>query len=278
VKTGATPVFADCDASGLIDLEECRRILSARPEIRYFVPVHLFGHSLDVAEIGYLRDRFELSVVEDCAQSIGARHAGLRCGTAGQTAATSFYPTKNLGALGDGGAILTSSPELERKLRQLRDYGQTCKYRHDILGYNSRLDEMQAAILQRVFLPRLGKWTGARRRIAQAYLDGIHSRSITLPPKPGGSESVWHLFPVIVEVSRKVEAIAYFRDRGITVGEHYPQALIEQLALAPVLNRSRGSACERSKLFCHGEISLPIHAFLRDTEIQQVIDACNDWK
>ena len=277
LKTGAIPVFADCDASGLIDLEECRRILEARPEVRYFVPVHLFGHCLDLAEIRSLRDKFNLSIVEDCAQSVGARHSGEHCGAAGQTAATSFYPTKNLGALGDGGAVLTSSAELDTQIRQLRDYGQTSKYHHEVCGYNSRLDELHAAILQSVFLPRLAQWTNARRRIAQAYRDGIRSPSMLMPPKPEGSDSVWHLFPVIVEASRKSAAMAHFKEHGIAVSEHYPLALIEQLALARIREQC-GSACPRAIDFCHREISLPIHPYLTDDEVGEVIRTCNEWR
>jgi dTDP-4-amino-4,6-dideoxygalactose transaminase len=277
IKAGGTPVFADCDANGLIDLEECREILRARPEIRYFVPVHLYGHCLDMARLKQLREEFDLSVVEDCAQSIGARHAGVRGGTAGQTAATSFYPTKNLGALGDGGAVLTSSPELDRKIRQLRDYGQTSKYHHDVLGYNSRLDELHAAILQSVFLPRLAGWTDARRRTAQRYLHGIRPQAMTIPGMPEGSESVWHLFPVLVEAGRKTEAIEYFKGLGIGASEHYPLALVDQCALTPYLARGGGSRCEKAKEFCSREISLPVHAYLNDDETQQVIDACNAW-
>src|SRR5215469_11945 len=278
LKTGAIPVFADCDAGGLIDFDDCRRILSARPEIRYFAPVHLFGHCLDLSELRSLRDRFNVAVVEDCAQSIGASSGSAKCGSAGDAAATSFYPTKNLGALGDGGAALTSSVDLDRKLRQLRDYGQTSKYRHDVCGYNSRLDELHAAILQSVFLPRLAKWTEARRCAASAYLENIRNSAIQIPAAPPASESVWHLFPVLVDAARKREAIDYFKSKGVAVGEHYPLALIEQKAMEPHLEKSGGSKCERARSFCHSEISLPIHAYLSDPEIQQVIDAANGWR
>jgi dTDP-3-amino-3,4,6-trideoxy-alpha-D-glucose transaminase len=122
VKTGATPVFADTDRFGLIDLDVCEVLLKKRTDIRYCVPVHLYGHPIDSGRLGRLRDQFGLAVIEDCAQSIGAAS-----GTVGQASATSFYPTKNLGAIGDGGALLTSDPELRDKACALRDYGQTAK-------------------------------------------------------------------------------------------------------------------------------------------------------
>jgi len=278
LKTGAIPVFADCDAGGLIDLDDCSRILSARPEIRYFVPVHLFGHCLDLNELRSLRDQFDLAIVEDCAQSIDALSGDAKCGSVGDAAATSFYPTKNLGALGDGGAALTSSADLDRKLRQLRDYGQTSKYRHDICGYNSRLDELHAAILQSAFLPHLAKWTEARRRTARSYIQNIRNHAIQLPAGPDASESVWHLFPVLVDASRKKEAIEYFKSKCVAVGEHYPLSLIEQKAMQPHLEQSGGSPCERARAFCHSEISLPVHPYLTDPEVQQVIDVANGWR
>jgi dTDP-4-amino-4,6-dideoxygalactose transaminase len=178
LKTRAIPIFVDCDAQGLIDLSECRKVLAARPEIRYFVPVHLFGHSLDLNELRSLRDEFDLGMVEDCAQSIGANGKTGPTGSVGQFAATSFYPTKNLGALGDGGAILTGTEERAAKVSCLRDYGQTSKYVHSVLGFNSRLDELQAAILQTAYLPRLEGWVECRRLVATAYRTGISSPAI----------------------------------------------------------------------------------------------------
>src|SRR5262249_38789095 len=152
VKIGAVPVFIDTDCYGLIDLDRCAELLSARPDIRYLIPVHLFGHALNLDKLRQFGDRFGCRILEDCAQSIGARFRGRSTGTAGDLAATSFYPTKNLGAAGDGGAILTKNPQHDAQARVLRDYGQTSKYRHDENGYNSRLDELQAALLHRVLL------------------------------------------------------------------------------------------------------------------------------
>src|SRR6202041_3182850 len=125
----------------LLDLNHCRDLFWRRPDIRFFVPVHLYGHALDVPALRRLREEFGVHIVEDCAQSIGARFRGKATGTAGQFAATRFYPTKNLGAFGDGGAIPPANPECRPQATILRDYGQSAKYRHTVVGYNSRLDE-----------------------------------------------------------------------------------------------------------------------------------------
>jgi dTDP-4-amino-4,6-dideoxygalactose transaminase len=276
IKTGATPVFADCDTRGLIDLEACRRTLEQRPEIRYFVPVHLFGHSLNYSELRELRERFDLGMVEDCAQSIGAKWGHVPTGSAGQFTATSFYPTKNLGAMGDGGAVLADNEEHDRLIRKLRDYGQSTKYVHELIGYNSRLDELQAAILQSAFLPRLDGWIETRRSIAKAYLEGIHSPAFEKPGAPEGSNSCWHLFPLLVEAGRKAQAMAFLKSKGIATGEHYPLALVEQPALAH-LKGKWGSDCPRAIEFCRREISLPIHPYMTQEEVAAVIGACNEW-
>lgn len=275
IKTGAAPVFADCDEHGLVDLDLCRDVLQSRPEIRFFVPVHLYGHCLDLSRLKSLAADFDLTIIEDCAQSIGALYAGMPTGSVGRFAATSFYPTKNLGALGDGGAVLTHNSDDARSIAKLRDYGQSGKYKHDVLGYNSRLDELHAAILNSAFLPRLPRWIDERRRIARRYLEEIRNPAITVPGAPANSDSCWHLFPILIEPGRKQDALAYFRSREIAVGEHYPLAVTEQHALD--FMRDRIAACPRAEDFCHREISLPIHPYLTPDEISGVIHACNEW-
>ena len=195
-------------------------------------------------ELRRLRDEHELRMVEDCAQSMAA---------AGDLAATSFYPTKNLGAMGDGGAILSRNAELDARVRALRDYGQTAKYRHDFIGYNSRLDELQAAFLRRACLPRLERWTARRREIAAAYLKGIKNPAVRLPSPPEGSEPSWHLFPVWIDPAR----------RNHFGGRHYPIAIPDQKALRGVPFEVPGG-CENARRLCASEVSLPIHPYLND--------------
>jgi dTDP-3-amino-3,4,6-trideoxy-alpha-D-glucose transaminase len=261
VKLGAKPIFADTGGHGLIDLNLCRQILRDQPDIRFFVPVHLYGQCLDLHG---LLEEFDLRIVEDCAQSIGT-HSGI----IGQAAATSFYPTKNLGALGDGGALLTRDPEIAAIVRELRDYGQSAKYQHDRIGYNSRLDEVQAAILRRALLPRLRKWTGRRREIAEAYRSSLRLRVIAREP------SCWHLFPVAVD--DKPGFMAHLKARGVQTGEHYPIAIPDQQALAGVRHEVIGDLRVARDL-CRTEVSLPIHPYLTDDEVGRVIDAVNEWR
>jgi dTDP-3-amino-3,4,6-trideoxy-alpha-D-glucose transaminase len=277
LKLGAVPVFADTDEFGLIDLSACRAILAARPEIRYCVPVHLYGHALDMAALSALRADFGCRVVEDCAQAIGASHHGTAVGGAGEMAAVSFYPTKNLGALGDGGAILTGDADWASAARMLRDYGQSGKYRHEAIGYNSRLDELQAAYLRRAALPRLPEWTEARRRVARAYGEKIRNEAIRVPGAPAGSASVWHLFPVTVAPERKAQFLRWMESQGVSCGEHYPIPISDQPAMRHAACETAGDLSTARRL-CRSLVSLPVHPYLREEETAQVIAACNSWQ
>ena len=277
IKLGAAPVFVDCDRYGLLDLDAAARVLVSDPSIRFLVPVHLYGHSIDMPRLAHLRDRFGLTIIEDCAQSIGASHGGIPCGAVGACAATSFYPTKNLGALGDGGALLTDSPEIAALARSLRDYGQAARYRHDVIGYNSRLDELHAAILRRALLPALPEWNAARRRIAAFYLANIRNPLLAVVGAPAGSDSCWHLFPVWAPVGRKAELLAHLRAAGIGVGEHYPTAMMDQPVMRGVPHHVAGE-CAAARDLCAREVSLPIHPHLEAGETGRVVDACNSWR
>src|SRR5262249_23514800 len=155
-------------------------------------------------------------------------------GSVGDCAATSFYPTKNLGALGDGGAVLTNNSLLDSRIRMLRDYGQAGKYRHELVGYNSRLDELHAAILRCAMLPRLERWTERRREIAKQYLNGIDHAEVRLLRPPANSEPSWHLFPIFVAPERRESLLAHLKSRGIAAGVHYPVAIPDQPALRDV--------------------------------------------
>jgi dTDP-3-amino-3,4,6-trideoxy-alpha-D-glucose transaminase len=276
LKLGATPVFADTGAHGLLDLARCRETLGRRRDIRFLLPVHLYGHALDLRALAALREEFGCRIVEDCAQSILASFRGRLAGTVGDMAAASFYPTKNLGAMGDGGAILTGDEALARGARALRDYGQSAKYRHDSVGYNSRLDELQAALMRRVYLPKLAAWTARRRQIAQAYLAGIRNPAVRPIAAPAGSESVWHLFPVLV-AEGKAGFLRHLAASGIGAGEHYPVAIPDQAALRGVAHEM-ADGCENARAIARAEVSLPIHPYLTDAEVQEVVAAVNRWE
>jgi dTDP-4-amino-4,6-dideoxygalactose transaminase len=277
VKSGGIPVFVDCDASGLVDLDLCEEALRTNSDIKFFLPVHLYGQSLDLCRLDDLRENYGVTVIEDCAQAIGSSFNGIRAGSVGQCAATSFYPTKNLGALGDGGAILTDSDRYAQTARVLRDYGQTAKYRHDEIGFNSRLDEVHAAILRRAFLPRLSRWQQRRKEIAEKYRTGIRHEFIRPLDSPSGSDSCWHLFPVVVSGEGGKQSLAgHLRKHQVMSAEHYPIALVDQNVMRNVAHQLIGE-CRNAREICRSELSLPIHPYLGDSDVERVIEACNCW-
>lgn len=276
LRAGGVPLFVDVDASGQLDLELAATALERRRDVRFLLPVHLYGHAMDLARLAALRDRFELRVVEDCAQAIGARSRGRPVGSVGELAATSFYPTKNLGCMGDGGALLARSAEAAELARSLRDYGQSAKYEHRYLGLNSRLDELQAAILRDAFLPRLPRATKRRGEIAERYRREIRSPGLDLVPPPEGSESVWHLFPVRLAGDRSGFQ-AHLRAAGIASGIHYPVPIPDQEALRDQPGAQALSDLPVARAFATEEVSLPLHPLLTDREVERVIEACNAW-
>jgi len=275
VRAGGVPVFVDVDASGLIDLGRAAAAIESDRAIKFCVPVHLFGHALDAEQLQRLA-RLPVQIIEDCAQACGASSRGIPVGATGIAAATSFYPTKNLGAMGDGGALLTRDAAIALEAASLRDYGQTAKYVHARLGMNSRLDELQAAILRSALLPRLPRFTERRVRIAERYCGSIQNAALHLPAVPEGSASVWHLFPLLVDGSR--EAFMSHLDRaGIGSGIHYPTLIPDQPALVGARFECRDSLTQ-ARRFAATEVSLPIHPYLSDEQVERVVTACNAYK
>jgi len=276
VRAGGVPVFIDVDNTGLLDLEKVEQILAEEKySVRFVLPVHLFGQAIDLQKLAGLKKRFGFRLVEDCAQAISATSNGVPVGTVGEMAALSFYPTKNLGCMGDGGAVLTSDDRLAAAARALRDYGQTGKYTHAYLGMNSRLDEIQAAILLEALLPRLAEFTQRRRHIARQYRENIISEALTIPEGPRGSDSVYHLFPILVRSDRE-NFRTHLRTRGIESAVHYPMLIPDQPALRGCKIEVAHSL-ERAMHFINRELSLPIHPYLSNEDVERVIDACNTW-
>ena len=275
-RAGAVPVFVDVDATGLIDLTLVERELSRDTSITYLVPVHLYGQALELDRLEAIKAKFGVKIVEDAAQAICARSGNRLVGSVGEVTATSFYPTKNLGALGDGGAMFTDDATLDRALRVLRDYGQSTKYVHDVAGLNSRLDELHAGVLQKAFLPRLNAWTERRRAVAARYHDGLKHPKVKPVPAPPQSQSVWHLFPVSVPAASRDHFMKHLTSLGVGNGIHYPQLISDQKALSSVPFEVRGEL-RHAQAIVHEEVSLPIHPYLTDEEVARVIDAVNAW-
>jgi dTDP-3-amino-3,4,6-trideoxy-alpha-D-glucose transaminase len=279
VRAGGVPVFVDVDEGGNIDLSAARRCLESDPSIRFLVPVHLFGHALDLDELESLRNDFDLRIVEDAAQALGAAWGERPVGSIGQMTATSFYPTKNLGALGDGGAAFTDAETLATRARALGDYGQRAKYEHAEFGLNSRLDELHAAILRQAMMPRWPTWTQRRQAIAELYLSGLDHPLVKPLPFPTGSRSVWHLFPVRVADGRRDALRDSLKSLGIQALVHYPLTIPDQ----PVFSGKLASdqvfgGIERARLLARSELSLPIHPQLFDHEVERVIEGVNSWR
>lgn len=261
-ETGALPMPVDIDPRTInIDPERLEAAITSRTKA--IIPVHLYGQPVDMDLIMEIAVRHGLKVIEDAAQAHGARYKGRPCGSLGHAAAFSFYPGKNLGALGDGGAVTTNDIELAEKIRLLSNYGSTEKYRHEIKGCNSRLDELQAAFL-RVKLAHLDAWTAYRREIAKTYND-------TLPPHivpfvPEWAEPCWHLY--VIQTDRRDEVRKQLAERGIQTLIHYPTAPADQPAYrgaAPSLENGR-----RAAALC---LSLPMGPHLDVSQSRHVIEA-----
>lgn len=226
-QAGARPVFVDIDPDTFnLDPSLVERAIT--PRTRAVLPVHLFGHPAEMATIGDIAGRHGLIVIEDAAQAIGARYNGRPVGSLGQAGCFSFYPTKNLGAYGDGGMVTTDSPEVAESVLALRNQGSRERYHHTRLGYNSRLDELQAAVL-RVKLRYLDAWTEARRRIAVRYRTLLSGTPVTPPSE---RTSAWHVYHhVTIRAPRRDELAKFLAGQGIGAAVHYPHPLPAQEAM-----------------------------------------------
>lgn len=273
VRAGGEPIWCDVDDSGGLDLWKAEQALSADPSIRAMVPVHLYGNALDPMGLERLCSQHDVLVVEDCAQSAGAERGGRATGAAGIAAGTSLYPTKNLGALGDGGVLLTEDPELAERARELRDYGRRGRHRHTAVGLNSRLDELHAAVLRSALLPRLNRFLARRREIASAYDDALADGPLR-PLGPAGGRSARHLYPVEVVNGEPAAIATRFEERGVSVGRHYPILCPDQPAVEGV-GVVTGSLPVARRL-AERELSLPIHPYLDDDEVAAVVEACRE--
>lgn len=264
MMAGARPVFADIDPSRLtIDPEHVMRAIG--PRTRAILPVHLYGQPADMSALERLASRHNLALVEDCCQAHLATAGGRPVGTIGVAGGFSFYPTKNLGALGDGGAVVTNDRSLADRIRRLRNGGQVDRYRHEEFGVNSRLDEMQAAVL-RARLPRLAGWTARRRALAARYRSALADGPVQVPAEhdPG---HVYHLFAV--RTAGRAELQARLASDGIETLIHYPVPIPRQPAMAGQDPHN----CPEAVRVCDQVLSLPLHPGLTDQEVADVVAA-----
>jgi len=271
---GARPLLVDVDP-GTLTMDPAALARAVTPRTRAIVPVHLFGQCADLEPILGLASEAGLPVLEDCAQAHGATLHGRPAGSFGAAAAWSFYPTKNLGAFGDAGALTTQDGELAGRLRRLRNYGAIpasgdgSGYDFGEPGRNSRLDELHAAIL-RVRLPRLPQDNESRRRHARRYLEGIENPRVRLPEERAGAGHAWHQFTV--RCTARDELRAFLAGRGLETLIHYPRALHRMQAFAAAAVPAVPREAERAAAEL---LSLPIHPDLRPDHLEAVVEAVN---
>lgn len=265
-QCGATPVPVE-PVEATYNIDPARIEAAITPRTKVILPVHLYGQPADLDPILGIAQKHGLRVLEDAAQAHGARYKGRRIGAHGDAVAWSFYPGKNLGAFGDGGAVTTDDPEIADRIRVLRNYGSRVKYVNEVKGFNSRLDPLQAAVL-RIKIQHLDNWNGRRKAIAAQYLMGLAGTDLSLPIVPEWTEPVWHLFVVRHANRDSLQQQLAAMDIGTMI--HYP--------IAPSKQRAYDLRLDETKIYPLAEtisnevLSLPIHPQMSSCEIEYIIN------
>src|SRR5216684_8311904 len=260
--TGAKPVFVDIDPNSA-NLDPRLIEKAVTKHTKAIIPVHLYGRPADLNRIMQIAARHKLTVIEDACQAHGARYCGRRVGSFGHAAVFSFYPSKNLGAYGEGGALTTNDDEVAEFVRTLRNHGESSRYFHDVVGYNYRMDGFQAAVLN-VKLKRLEEWTKKRQEYARLYRTLLTGARVDLPKDDPGAEGVYHLFVAYVEDRDRVRAM--LQDCGIHTAIHYPKPVHLQKAYAHI-------ACESGSLpfterACERVLSMPLFPEMTSDQVR----------
>lgn len=267
----AIPVYVDSNEFLLIDENKIEEYITKKTKA--ILPVHLYGQTCNMTKIMGVAKKYNLKVIEDCAQCHGSTWDGKKAGTFGDIGCFSFYPTKPLGAFGDAGALLTNDAELADKLRMLRNYGSKIKYHNESIGVNTRMDEIQAAILN-VGLLHLNEMKDMRMKIAVKYLKGIKNIAVKLPKIAKDASHVFHLFPVLVENQKKFQE--YLFEKGVQTQVHYPIP-----PYAAKCYEYQGHSLDEFPMATYiakHEVSLPIYAAMPDEEVRYVIRVINQYK
>lgn len=264
-----TPVFVEPDPHTML-IDPARIEAAITPRTKVIITVDLYGRSCEIGPILELARKHDLKVVTDAAQAHGATYEGRKVGSWADATAFSFYPTKNLGALGDAGAVTTNDAALAEKVRYLRNYGSVIRYRNDYQGVNSRLDEMQAAILS-VKLPHLDAENERRRAIAARYLQALQLPGLTLPPADRIMEDAWHLF--VVRHPRRAALVEFLDQQGVQTNIHYPQPIHKQAAYEQYKNLH----LPLTEQIHEQVVSLPLNPVLTDDEVSYIIRTVNQF-
>ena len=264
---GATPVFVDIDEpTYCLDVKQVENLITERT--RAIIPVHLYGHPAEMDAVIRLARRYGLKVIEDNAQAFGSELHGQKSGSFGDVACLSFFPTKNLGGYGDGGMVVTNDPGIAEQLRMLRSHGWRKKYHPEMLGYNSRLDELQAAIL-RVKLRHLDDWTDRRRALAQLYTSRLLESGIGLPTEARGAKHVYHLY--ILRVKDRENVQASLKAQGISSAVYYPVPL-HQLKPCIIYANAR-NAFPVAEQASRETLAIPFYPEISEEQIDRVMEA-----
>lgn len=267
----ATPVFVDSDSSLVMDADAIESRITDKT--RAILPVHMYGQACNMPEIMEIAKKHRLYVIEDCAQSHGAAIDGKKTGTFGDIGCFSFYPTKPLGAFGDAGAIVTNHESLRDRIRMLGNYGSRRKYYNETEGVNSRMDEVQAAVL-RAGLKYLDAENRMRREISWYYRERIHNERLVLPQVKKEEEHVFHIFPVLAKNQRHFQN--YLKEHGIMTQIHYP--VPPYLADCYKEKDFYGGNFPQAAYTANHEVSLPLYAGLRREEAARIVDVCNRYQ
>lgn len=268
---GATPVLVDADERTYnIAMDKIEEKITSKTKA--IIAVHLYGNVVDFRELKRLKEKYHIMLIEDAAQAHGGILRESVVGSLGDAAAFSFYPGKNLGAFGDGGAVVTSNKGLAEKIRAIANYGSKEKYVHIYKGYNSRLDELQAAFLD-VKLKYLDNWNDERRKIAMRYQNEIKNDILRLPIWNGGRDHVFHVYPVLCKNRKKL--IDYLKEKGIGTNIHYPTPIYKQKAYIELSKREEKFPV--TEMICYQEVSIPLYPGLAIEEQDYIIDCLNDY-
>jgi dTDP-4-amino-4,6-dideoxygalactose transaminase len=266
-RNGAKPIFADIKPETyLLDVSKIETKISDRT--RAIIPVHLYGHPCDMDPLMEIADKHNLYVIEDACQAHGAEYLNRKVGSIGDIGCFSFYPTKNLGAYGDGGMLVTNSEELADKLRKMRNYGQSKKYYHDSLGVNSRLDEIQAAVL-RTKLRHLDEWNGKRKKLAKLYNELLDNTNVITPLEKEYAKHVYHLYVISHKQRDKLQR--YLLENEIQTLIHYPIPVHMQKAYM------RPDKLPTTEKICKEILSLPMNPWLKEEEVKIVSEYIREY-
>lgn len=269
-QVGAKPVLVDADIKTLnVDNSKIEEKITEKTKA--IILVHLYGRIVALDQIVKLADKYHLKIIEDAAQAHGAICNGKKIGSQSSVAAFSFYPGKNLGALGDGGAVVTNDANIYEKIRKLANYGSEKKYIHELQGINSRLDEMQAAFL-RVKLKYLDQWNEMRRNIAEFYERELNRQYYVLPEKMKKGENVYHIFPVLCKNRENLQR--YLNENGIGTNIHYAKPIYKQKAY---ISEFEGQEFPVTDRICKEELSLPIFPGMSRKQMEYVVEKVNQF-